>query len=432
MTSADTGDELRRAGSDILDLVETHHVGRLQRYNRGNVIYWQGDPVEHIFVVKRGAVKVSSISRGGKVYTHGIVGAGHLLGATAYLLGTDHESIGEAVEDTDAFAISPAEFEQLLSSDICFSAIMMKELARATHLLSGKVMDLSFLDVQQRLKRSLARLAAEHGLVTEKGIRINLDITHEDIGALVAANRTTITACLGELKRQGYLWNEGRRFIIIHPQHMDILDSLYQSVVEGDDQETIEWATRAVERGVDPIKALNALTRGMTQVDRSYTRGEIDLPDVVLAAFAMKNALPIVEGEIRRTGKKVSTLCTVVIGTVFGDIHDIGKTLVAMLLKARGFRVIDLGVNVATEQFVQGVWEYQPDVLALSALTSTSAPEQGKVIHALEERDLRDGIKIIVGGGAVTPTFAERIGADGYESSARSAVELTWRLHTWT
>jgi methanogenic corrinoid protein MtbC1 len=433
MTKAiDSGENWRRIGSDVLEFVESHHIGRLQRYRKGSVLYWQGDPVEHIFVVKKGAVKVSSISRQGKAYTHGIVGAGRLVGAAAYLLGGEQDAMAEALEDTDVLVIPPSEFERVLSNDPGFSAIVMRELAWGAHRLSDKARDLSFLDVQQRLKHTLMRLAEEHGLATENGVRIELSITHEEMGELVAANRTTITACLRDLKREGYLWTEGRRLVIIPPEHMQILDSLSQSVAEGDDQGAIHWARRAVQVGVDPVKALNALTSGMKRVDRGFTRSEIDLPDVVLSAFALKDAIPIVEREVQGTGKRASALGTVVIGTVLGDIHDIGKTLVAMLLKARGFRVIDLGVNVPTDRFVWGIRKYRPDVLAMSALTTVSAPKQGEVIQALQEKGLRDRVKIMVGGGAVTQKLAERIGADGYGFNAGSAAELAWRLCTWT
>ncbi len=430
-TAVEIAKEPRHAGSTILDLVQAHRIGSPRRYRKGNVLYWQGDPVEHIFVVASGAVKVSSISRDGRAYTYDILGTDRLIGAAAYLLGGNHESMAEALEDTDVLLISPQDFEHTLSSDPVFSAVVMRHLAQGVHRLSDKARDLSFLDVQQRLKHSLARLADEHGLATENGVKIDLDITHEEIGALVAANRTTITTCLNELKRLGYLWTEGRRLVIIPPRHIEILDNLSRSMVCGADRDALRWASRAVEAGVDPIKALNALTSAMKQVDRSYVQNEMDLPDVVLATYAMKSALPTVEKEIKQTGQQVGSLGTVIIGTVLGDIHDIGKTLVTMLLKARGFEVVDLGVDVASARFVWAVRKHQPDVLALSALTTVSAPEQGKVIHALRKEGLRDRVKIMVGGGAVTQTFADQVGADGYAPTARGAVELAWRLCTW-
>ncbi|MFN2166874.1 MAG: cobalamin-dependent protein, partial [Anaerolineae bacterium] len=122
---------------------------------------------------------------------------------------------------------------------------------------------------------------------------------------------------------------------------------------------------------------------------------------------------------------------SVAIGTVHGDIHDIGKTIVATLLKSRGFRVIDLGVNVGTEQFLEPVRTQGPDILAMSALTTATALEIAKVAQALEQEGLRARVKLLVGGGAVTPALAERVGADGYHATARGAVEQAWRLCTW-
>ncbi len=414
--------------SSILELVEAHHIGRLKRYEKGEMLHWQGDSAECVFVVRRGKVKVYCISLEGKAHTYDIFGAGRLVGATAYLLGGEHESTAEALGDTDVYVIPLAEFERLMSSNFLFSVTVMRELAQTARSLAREVRDLSLMDVQQRLKHGLVRLADEHGLVTERGIKIDLDMTHEEIAELIAANRSTITAYLNELKRRGYLWKEGRRFVILPPEHIEILDSLSRAVVEGDEQGAIGWARKAVKQRVDPIKALDALTSGMRQVDKGFVREVLALPDVVIAAFAMKSAMPIVEGEIKRTGKKVGALGTVVIGTVYGDIHDIGKTMVATLLTAGGFEVIDLGVNVTAEQFMEALREHRPDILAMSALTTMTAPEQRKVVNALKEEGFRDKVRIMVGGGAITQGLAEKIGADGYEPTARGAVGLAKRL----
>ncbi|MEA3326891.1 MAG: cobalamin-dependent protein, partial [Chloroflexota bacterium] len=237
--------------------------------------------------------------------------------------------------------------------------------------------------------------------------------------------------CLSELRSQGYVWKEGRRLVIIPPEHMEILDALTRSVVEGDDHSAEKWVNQAISQNIEALKALEALTTGMRQVDRQYSRCEIDLPDVVLAASAMKLALPIVEANIELEQEREIVVGTVIIGTVFGDIHDIGKTIVAMLLRARNFRVIDLGVSVPPDQFIFAIRQFNPDILALSASTTTTSLEIDPVINRLSEECLRSKIKLIIGGGAVSEEYANRVGADGYHASAQGAVELAWRLCTW-
>ena len=355
-------------------------------------------------------------------------GPGDLLGAEAFLLGHNHETLAEAIEDSQVVLIPAGEFQRALDTDPQFSLRVMKKLAQDVHLLSNKVRDLGILDVQERIKSSLIQLANDHGVATEKGIRIDLDLTHEEIGEMVAANRTTITACLGELRRQGYLWKEGRHLFIIPPEHIAILDRLEQSVVDGLETDAKAHALEALNGSVDPLKALEALTSGMRRVDRMFTRDEMDLSDVTLAAYAMKGAIPVIEEEIERTDRRVRYLGTVVIGTVYGDIHDIGRTLVSMLLKARGFRVIDLGVGVPGDQFVDAIRRYRPQILAMSTLMTTTAQEMSKVIHVLTEQGLREQVKVIVGGNAITQKLSQEMGADGYEPSAHRAAELVWRL----
>ena len=403
---------------------------RKRQYKRGTILFWQADPVDQIYIVVEGAVKISSISLDGKIYSFGILGAGRLIGAKSYLLEGVHESVAEVIESTSILVIPLTEFDYALRTNREFTSEVMKELAREASDISGKARDLSFLDVQQRLKHSLVNLANEHGIRTEKGVKIDLNITQEEIGDLVAANRTTIASCLSELRVRGYLWKEGRRLVIIPPEQMDILDAMTNAVVDGDDYNAEKWANQAIIQDIDVLKALEALTTGMKSIDRSYTRGEIDLPDVVLAASAMKRALPIVEANIELERKQETIVGTVVIGTVFGDIHDIGKTIVAMLLRARSFRVIDLGVNVKPTQFVETVNQLKPDILALSAFTTATSLEIDPVVNLLTEQDLRNQVKLMVGGGAVSEAYAARIGADGYHATAQGAVEVAWRLCT--
>ena len=418
--------------ADLIELLARQRLGQTRSYSKGSVLYWPGDPVDGVYAILQGAIKVSSISEDGRVFTHGILGRGRLLGASTYLMGSDHDHVAETLEKSRLLVMPPADFENALARDPLLSAIVMKEMASATRLLSDQMRELSFLDVQERLKHSLVRLAEEHGLITEQGIKIDLKITHEDMGALVAANRCTITVCLSELKQLGYLWTEGRRLVIIPPEQMRILDALCQTIIDGDEDTSVQQAHQAVAEHIDPLKALEALTSGMKRIDVSYSRGEIDLPDVVMSAFAMKRSLPIIETQIRREQKEFGAVGTVVIGTVRGDIHDIGKTIVAMLLKARGFQVVDLGVDVTPARFVDAVRAHTPDILAMSALTTATSVQIARVMQALKEAGLRDQVKVMVGGGAVTPALARQVGAEEYHASARGAVELAWRLCTWS
>jgi methanogenic corrinoid protein MtbC1 len=209
---------------------------------------------------------------------------------------------------------------------------------------------------------------------------------------------------------------------------MDIFEGLRQSVIEYDANKAASYAQTVVAEGLDPVAAMDAMSEAMQMVGEGYACEELWLPDLVGAADASQAALPILEEEIRRRGQKTKSLGTVVIGTVSGDIHTIGKSMVGVLLVAAGFRVVDVGADVTTEQFVTAVKENQADILALSALLTTTAPEQGKVIEALKEAGLRDKIKIMVGGGAITQGFADSIGADGYGATAPKAVDLARSL----
>lgn len=413
---------------ELLAFIRARGIGQLKHVDRGRLLHWQGDPVDTVGVVADGAVKLSSVSGDGRVRTSSLLGTGDVLGAGELLLGRTYESVAEAVEDAEVVVIAADEFRALLAGDSDLALLVMRRLAHDVHSLRGKVQDLTALDVRQRIKASLLELAHVHGVETERGIRIDLTLTHQEIGEMVAANRTTITACLGELRREGYLWREGRHLFIIPLDHVRILDSLEEAVVDGSEQDARRLAIDAVERGVDPVDALAALTRGMRGVDRMLARNDIELSDVILSAYAMKSAISIIEDEIARTNRPVPYLGAIVIGTVMGDIHDIGRTLVSMLLKARGFRVIDLGVNVPSDRFVEAVRVHRPQILALSTLMTTTAREQFKVIDALTEAGLRDQVKVIVGGNAITPKLSREMGADGYEPSARLAAELAWRL----
>jgi corrinoid protein of di/trimethylamine methyltransferase len=208
----------------------------------------------------------------------------------------------------------------------------------------------------------------------------------------------------------------------------EILERLQKAVLEYNESEAASCARKVVEEKIDPLEALNAMTVAIRQVGDGFGRGELFLPDLVGAADAMSAATPILEEEISKSGADRKSLGTVVIGTVYGDIHTIGKTMVATLLSAEGFQVIDLGINVTAEKFIEGVKKNNADILAMSALLTTTAPEQRKVINSLIKEGLRNKIKVMVGGGAITQDFADSIGADGYDPTAPGSVKLARKL----
>ena len=183
-----------------------------------------------------------------------------------------------------------------------------------------------------------------------------------------------------------------------------------------------------ISNKIDPIKALDSISETLSLVGDAFANDELFLPDLVAAGNTMESIMPILEEEIKKAGKEKKSLGKVIIGTVLGDVHTIGKTMVATLLKAGGFEVIDLGVDVSAVKFIEAVKKYNPDILAMSALLTTTAYEQKNVIENLKKENLRTKVKIMVGGGAVTEDFANSIGADGFESTAPAAVGLAKRL----
>ncbi len=209
---------------------------------------------------------------------------------------------------------------------------------------------------------------------------------------------------------------------------VEIIENLKKAILEYDSEAAANWAKKAVQEKMNPNEALRAMTEAIREIGNGFGAGELFLPDLVGAADAMSAATPVIDEELQRVGAKRESLGSAVIGTVYGDIHTIGKTMVATLLTAEGFAVEDLGINVTAEQFVEGVRKYEPDILAMSALMTMTAPEQKKVIETLKNQGLRDKVKIMVGGGAITQEFADNIGADGYDPTAPGAAKLARKL----
>jgi corrinoid protein of di/trimethylamine methyltransferase len=203
-----------------------------------------------------------------------------------------------------------------------------------------------------------------------------------------------------------------------------VLEQLKNMVLDFDIDNAEETAKEAIGSGVDPVEAANALTEGIQIVGDKFGSGELFLPDLVCASEVLKKAFPVINAEIEKRGEKAASLGKVVLGTVFGDIHNIGKDMVSTLLYAAGFEVIDLGINVKGEDFLKAVRDEKPDILAMSALLTTTAAEQRNVIEGLGKEGLRDKVKIIVGGSPINQEFADLIGADGYGATAPEGVKM--------
>ena len=208
----------------------------------------------------------------------------------------------------------------------------------------------------------------------------------------------------------------------------DFINELKKIVLDFDIDNAESVAKKAIESGVDPVSAANALTEAIRDVGDRFGTGELFLPDLVCASEVLKKAFPVINEAIEKAGGTRTSLGKVVIGTVFGDIHSIGKGMVATLLYAAGFKVIDLGINVKGEDFLKTVMDEKADILAMSALLTTTAMEQKKVIEGLKQAGIKDRVKVIVGGSPVNQEFADSIGADGYGATAPEGVKICKRF----
>jgi corrinoid protein of di/trimethylamine methyltransferase len=209
----------------------------------------------------------------------------------------------------------------------------------------------------------------------------------------------------------------------------DILAQITASIVEGEPDEIVELTRQALDVGLEPLAIVNeGLVPGMNTVGDKFQSGEYFLPHLIIAANGMQQAMALLEPELRAREQVVEAAGTVVIGSVAGDIHEIGKSLVATMLSANGFEVHDLGVDVPTETFVTKVKEAGANLLGLSALLTTTMTVQREIIEALTEAGIRDRVKVIIGGAPVNQAWADTIGADGYAEDAVGAVELAKRI----
>ena len=198
--------------------------------------------------------------------------------------------------------------------------------------------------------------------------------------------------------------------------------SLCEALQRGDADTVEEMIKTALAEDISPKEILdNGLISGMNIIGMKFKNNEVYVPEVLLAARAMYAGMDLLKPKLVETG--VKNIGKVVIGTVMGDLHDIGKNLVKMMLEGAGFEVVDLGVNVSPERFISAVKEHQPDILGMSALLTTTMLNMNEVIQSLLSADLREKVKIMIGGAPVTQKYAEQIGADRYSPDAASAVE---------
>jgi 5-methyltetrahydrofolate--homocysteine methyltransferase len=202
-----------------------------------------------------------------------------------------------------------------------------------------------------------------------------------------------------------------------------LLEQIAKNLYEGEDEAVAELTQRALDEGMDAAEVLSGgLIAGMDVVGRDFKAGDLFVPEVLIAARAMSAGMRVLrpllaESDVPRAGRFL-------VGTVKGDLHDIGKNLVRMMIEGAGFETIDLGTDVEPQAFVEAVREHQPDIVGMSALLTTTMTNMRTTIEALEEAGLRDQVKVMIGGAPVTAAFAEQIGADGYAPDAASAVDM--------
>lgn len=208
----------------------------------------------------------------------------------------------------------------------------------------------------------------------------------------------------------------------------EFYDKLAQAVVEGEDEIALETAEAALEAGLDPLECINnGLTEGMNRVGELFASGEYYLPDLIIGGEAMKAAMNVLEPALLESQQR-EVLGKIVIGTVQGDLHEIGKTLVATLLSANGFKVTDIGVDKSPVDFLNAAIEADADIVGASALLTTTMVVQGQIVEALDDAGLRDKIKVMVGGAPVDQSWADQIGADAYGENAISSVAIAKKL----
>ncbi len=208
---------------------------------------------------------------------------------------------------------------------------------------------------------------------------------------------------------------------------MDLLQKVSEELQKGNYQEVPKLIQEALDAKIPPAKILSdGLVAGMDIVGDKFRRDELFMPEVLISAKAMQAGMDVLRPKLIEAGAKLAG--KIVVGTVKGDLHDIGKNLVGMLMEGAGFQVIDLGIDVSSEKFVDAVKANKPNLIGLSALLTTTMPKMKEVIESLVEAGIRSTVRVMVGGAPVTEKFAKDIGADGYAPDAASAVEKAREL----
>jgi corrinoid protein of di/trimethylamine methyltransferase len=209
----------------------------------------------------------------------------------------------------------------------------------------------------------------------------------------------------------------------------ELFQKMSQSILDGDSDVAVALAKQAIEAGIDPLDAItNGFVLGVNQVGENFACGQAFLPELVMAGEAMKAAVATLEPEMQKRGTSRQFLGKVVLATVEGDIHEIGKTLVGTMLSASGFQVYDMGVDVPAAKIIEKVKEVDADLVGLSALLTTTMVKQKEVIDEMDKQGLRKKVKVMVGGAPVTRDWVQKIEADGYSEDAIGAVGLAKQL----
>lgn len=207
------------------------------------------------------------------------------------------------------------------------------------------------------------------------------------------------------------------------------MENIVKLIINGDQDKIQESARDALKANIDPLEVVElGLSKGMAIVGESFEQGESYLPELLMAAATFKAAMEILMPEIEAQNKEIPKAGTVLIGTVKGDVHNLGKNIVSIVLETNGFSVVDIGVDVPSLNFIEEARKVKADVIALSSLMTTTMPAQKEIIEILEEKNLRNEYFVIVGGGPVSQQWADEIGADGFGKTAVDAVDLIKRL----